>query len=63
MQVRIEPTEDDPAWMLDKIEVTNTNGGYESQFYYGSWFNGEQKEDTLYRNNPLTEYKVRAARP
>jgi hypothetical protein len=56
--VRVVPTEDDPAWLLDNIKIVNESNGNEAVFYHSNWLDHDTPSVNIWRNNPMVDYTV-----
>lgn len=58
--LRVTPTDTDPSWHLDHLDIINASSGYSGSFYHSNWLNKDTPSVCMYVNTPTVEYKVTA---
>ncbi|KAJ9531823.1 hypothetical protein QJQ45_021974, partial [Haematococcus lacustris] len=56
--LRILPSEQDPAWMLEGVKAVNESTGSSAEFFYSGWLDKNTPTAELWRSNPLVDFEV-----
>ncbi|GFH08766.1 uncharacterized protein HaLaN_03786, partial [Haematococcus lacustris] len=56
--LRIQPSEQDPAWMLEGVKAVNESTGSSAEFFYSGWLDKNTPTAELWRSNPFVDFEV-----